>query len=239
MYPTLFHFRHLYLPTFGVLAALGLMVALALSERTARLAGADALKLWDAGVFAIVAAFLLSRVLLATTYWNNFRAFPLLLLTVPSLTAPGVSLTLVATAGWLWWKHVPYRRALDAWAPCAMVVWGFLALGHFAEGSDPGVPTRMPWGMPSMRGETVRLHPVALYVAVVSFGLALLAYGLLRSGLRSGATAGWTLAAAGTAQFLITFVRQPGAVLAGGLEALEWVALAMIAAGIALIVAAE
>ena len=60
MFPTLFHFGHVSLPTFGALAALGLMLALWLSERTAGLAGVDAAKLWDAGIFAVIAAFCLS-----------------------------------------------------------------------------------------------------------------------------------------------------------------------------------
>ena len=81
----------------------------------------------------------------------------MLLLTVPSLTASGLLAAAVATALWLLWKRIPLLRALDAWAPCATLVWCFLALGHYAEGSDPGLAAR----------------PVALYTAAV----ALLPYG--------------------------------------------------------------
>ena len=222
-----------------MLAALGMMGALALSERTARLAGADAAKLWDAGVFTAIAAFVVSRLVLAVEYWKNFKVFPILLLTVPSLTATGLLLTAIASAAWLWWKRVPLLRALDAWAPCAMVVWGFLALGHLAEGSDPGMVSGLPWAMPTMRGDVLRAHPVALYVAVVAFGLATWAMHLLRTARKPGAAAGWTMATAGLAQFVITFVRQPGQMLPGGLEALQWVGLGMMVVGIALITAPE
>jgi phosphatidylglycerol:prolipoprotein diacylglycerol transferase len=235
VYPILFHFGHLNLPTFGVLAALGLMLALLLSERTAVLAGVDADKLWDAGIFAAIAAFVLSRLLLAATYWKSFQAFPLLLLMSPSLTPIGLALTAIATAVWLWFRRVPLLRALDAWAPCGMLVWACLALGHFAEGSDPGLTTTLPWGLPPMRGEVVRLHPVALYVAFLALLLASLSYWLLRRGLRAGAVAGWTLAAAGFTQFLASFLRQPGAAELFGLDLLQCVAVGMIVLGFGLV----
>ena len=160
MFPTLFHFGHLSLPTFGALAAAGLMLALLLSERTALLTGVDPAKLWDAGIFAVIAAFVLSRILLVVLYWKTFAAFPLLLLTVPSLTPIGLLLTAIATGIWLWIKRVPLLAALNAWAPCATLVWACLGLGHWAEGSDPG----MPLG-PST-------HPIGLYVGVSHLLLA-------------------------------------------------------------------
>ena len=114
----------------------------------------------------------------------------------------------------------------------------FLALGHFAEGSDPGMPTTLPWGVRAMAGDAMRLHPVALYVAVIAAVLAVIAYAALKRGQPAGAVAGWTLAWAGGAQFLLTFVRQPGAMAAGGLELLQCVALAMLVAGVALVTSA-
>jgi phosphatidylglycerol:prolipoprotein diacylglycerol transferase len=234
VFPLLFHFGHLTLPTFGVLAALGLVLALMLSDRTARMTGVDAGTLWDAGVFAVIAAFFLSRVVLAVTYWKTFKAFPVLLLTVPSLTATGLLLTAIATVLWLRFKQVPLLRALDAWAPCGALVWACLALGHFAEGSDPGMPTTLPWGIAPMGGEAVRLHPVALYVAVVALLLQVGAIELLRRRPAAGITAGATIACAGVAQFLISFVRAPGLAWRG-MDVLQWVALGMFAVGLMLV----
>ena len=225
MHPTLLHLGNFTLPTFGLLAAVGLMCGLLLSERTAGLAGLDPRKLWDASLFAVLAAFTVSRVLLIATNWRSFRAVPLLLLAVPSLTAPGILLTLVATVLWLWAKHIPFRRALDAWAPCATLVWGFLAVGHWAEGSDPG-----------MISHSGPQHPVALYAAAFAVLLTIAAYLRLKQSQRSGELAGAVLMAAGFGQFFLTFLRMPGIQLAGlnALDALEWVALTMILCGAAL-----
>ena len=223
MHPNLLHLGHLTLPTFGVLAAAGLMLALAVSQRTALLTGIDPDQLWDAGLFAILAAFLCSRLLLVVEHFASFHAYPLLLLAVPSLTPSGLLLTAVSTYLWLRWKHLSVLSALDAWAPCAALVWAFLALGHFAEGSDPG--------MPMHRGTAQLLYPVALCACAAALLLFLAAYAWLRRAPRPGQTAALTAMVAGTAQFLLSFLRQPGLEMPLGLDALQWTALGLVLAG--------
>ena len=226
MHPTLLHLGNFTLPTFGVLAAVGLMCGLLLSERTAVPAGVDPQKLWNAGLFAVIAAFLVSRMLLIATNWRAFLAVPVLLLAVPSLTASGIVMTVVATLLWLWAKQVSFRRAFDAWSPCATLVWSFLALGHWAEGSDPGILSRSGWR-----------PPVALYTAAFAAVLTVSACLRLRRRQPSGELAGHVLMAAGFGQFFLCFVRAAGVPLAG-LDVLEWVALAMILTGAALAITA-
>jgi phosphatidylglycerol:prolipoprotein diacylglycerol transferase len=231
VHPNLLHIGPITLPTFGALAAAGLMLALALSQRTARLIGIDPDKLWDAGLFAILAAFVLSRLLLIATHFATFQQYPILMFAVPSLTPMGLLLTALATFVWLYFKRIPIMPALDAWAPCAMLVWAFLALGHFAEGSDPGMPTALPWGIRSA-GDATPLHPVAIYTAIIALILTVVAY----ARMKRGHTAAFTLIAAGVAQFLLSFLRQPGLDTIAGLDALQLVALGMIVAGCALAV---
>jgi phosphatidylglycerol:prolipoprotein diacylglycerol transferase len=234
LHPYLLHLGHFYLATFGVLAAVGLLLGLLLSQRTAMLTGVAPDALWDAGVFAILSAYVLSRVLFALTNVAQARAFPLLLLAVPSLTPLGLLLAGVATIVWLRFKRVQLLPALDAWAPCGTLIWAFLALGHFAEGSDPGMPAgRLPGIV--MPGESTPLHPVALYVACGALLLTLVMYRRLRamqaSYRKPGEMLAVTLMAAGGLQFLLSFIRQPGQTFWLGLDDLEWVALAMIASG--------
>jgi phosphatidylglycerol---prolipoprotein diacylglyceryl transferase len=230
VHPILFHFGFLSIPTFGVLAAVGLMLSLALSLRTARVAGLAPDALWNAGLFAIVAAFVLSRVLLVATNLHSFFSYPILLLMVPSLTLLGLLLTALATAAYLRVHAMPFLPVMDAWAPCAALTWCFLALGHFFEGSDPGLPSRLPWAMPVVRGSLL-LHPVALYAA---FAAALITLTLLLHLPRrrhAGDTAALGLALCGLAQFVLSFVRQPAyedGTLGSLLDPLEWVSLGMI-----------
>jgi phosphatidylglycerol:prolipoprotein diacylglycerol transferase len=230
VHPTLLHFGHITLPTFGVLVAVGLMAALALSLRTAAIVGLSPDRLWNAGLFVLLSAFVLSRVLLVVMYLHAFLTYPILLLAVPSLTPLGLLLTGVVTVLYLRVRRLPLLITLDAWAPCATLVWAFLALGHFAEGSDPGLPTALPWGV-AMIADGIRLHPAALYAVIVALLLTVALLRRLGHRQHRGDTAAFALAAVGVTQFLLTFLRQPdpSAELLGNLlDPIQWVALGMI-----------
>ncbi len=208
------------------------MAGLSLSLRTAVMAGLSPDRLWNAGLFALLSAFVLSRALLVVMYLHSFLMYPILLLMVPSLTPLGILLTGAATLVYLRMQRLPVLATLDAWAPCATLIWVFLALGRFAEGSDPGLPTARPWGMAMFSGG-VREHPVALYAAIVAVILTAVLLRQLRCRQRSGDTAALGFASVGMAQFLLTFFRQPDpySVHAGGfLDPIQWVAVGMIVA---------
>lgn len=234
MHPNLLHLGHLTLPTFGVLAALGLILALGLSLRTARALALYPDRVWNAGLFLVFAAFLLSRLLLVATNFPTFRAYPILLLMVPSLTPLGLVLTAVATLVYLWFRQLPFRLMLDAWAAPATLLWAFLALGHFFEGSDPGMPTRH-LGLPPAPGSPLRLYPVSLFAALVALLLTanLLRHLRLSGSTNPGSTASLALATVGLAQFLLTFFRQPFVYpppFTSILDPIQWLALGMIVA---------
>jgi phosphatidylglycerol---prolipoprotein diacylglyceryl transferase len=238
VHPYLLHSGHLLLPTFGVLAAVGLMAALTLSLRTATIVGLNPDKLWNAGLFALLSAFALSRLLLIAANPHNFLAYPILILMVPSLTATGILLTILATAIYLRLRHLPLLDTLDAWSPPATLAWAFLALGHLAEGSDAGLPTTLPWGL-RIPPDRTPLHPVALYAALAASLLTVLLLRQLPRRHHPGDTLVLALAATGTLQFLLTFFRQPYPyadssaallqTLTERLDPMQWIALGMIA----------
>ncbi len=236
MYPTLLHIGHLYLPTFGLLAALGLAAALWLSLRTARLAGLPSDGLWDAGVFAVVAAFVSSRLLLVMFHLKSFVSAPILLLMVPSLTAMGLGLSVVAVGVYLWRKGMPVLRVMDAWTAPGSLLWAFLAMGHLAEGSDPGLPSR--FGLrTSMAG--YREQPVALYAAVLALLVTMWLYTLLKERRAAGWVAGAGLVCVGVVQFGLTFLRMPYVYepefALAWLDPVQWAAAGMVVAGCVLV----
>ncbi len=232
MFPYLLHSGHLYLPTFGALAALGLMAALTLSLRTAERVRLSPDAIWNAGSFAVLAAFVLSRLLLVATNFRSFMAYPMYLLAVPSLTPGGLLLTLIAVGVWLWVKQVPLLAALDAWAPCATLVWAFLAVGHFAEGSDLGLPTASWIGI-ALPGTTTRMIPVALFAAALALGSTWFLLWSLRRDRTPGRTFALAMALTGIGQFVLSFWREPAeGVFGDALDPLQWVAIGMMAVGV-------
>jgi phosphatidylglycerol:prolipoprotein diacylglycerol transferase len=244
MHPTLLHFGRFVLPTFGVLAAVGLMSALSLSLRTAAALGLDPESLWNAGLFTILSAFVLSRLLLIAANLKSFLSFPLLILALPSLTTIGILLTLLATLAYLRLRGLPLLRTLDAWAPCATLVWTFLALGHLAEGSDPGLMTSTrPNFVTSILSPTglTFLRPVALYVALAAAVITVLLLRFLRRS-QPGQTIALALTLSGIAQFLLSFLRQPNMDLDQPffvlLDPIQWLSLLLVfAAGLILLLA--
>ena len=249
--PGMLRLGSLRLPVYGVFAAVGLIAALWLSQRTAVLVGLDAEKLWDAGVFGIAAAFVASRVLLVAVEFPAFLKYPLLVLSMPSLTYGGMVFTGVLVWVWLRGKRIPVVRVLDAWAPCACVLAAVLSLGHFVEGTDAGMPTTLPWGVVTV-GDSVlgKVHPVQLYGAVLALGLGwwlvrmlvrrvkrALAesspgYNALAVDADAGLVASVAMVVGGLMAFGLDFLRQPVDVVGGGwLDASQVVALGAVVVG--------
>jgi phosphatidylglycerol:prolipoprotein diacylglycerol transferase len=142
-------------------------------------------------------------------------------------------LTALVVMAYLQWKRLPLLRVLDAWAPCAAVLAALLNLGRFFEGTDPGMPTSLPWGtvVPGSAG-LMHLQPVAIYATAASAVLLVVLVRLLERRLRAGMVAGVALVAGGAVSFLLDMVTQP---LESGVNALldpvQWIALGAMLAG--------
>ena len=230
----------LHIPLFGVVAAVGLLAALGLSQRTARYAGIDGEALWDAGVTAMIAAFVISRVLLVAFNLHSFLLYPTLLLAVPSLTSTGVLLTAAFLLVYLRRRRLPLLTVLDASAPCAALIWGFVNLGRIVEGTKDGMPTTLPWGVGDRMLGAV--HPVEVYTLLAAVGLCLALLGLLRQRGYTGETTAIGLLIAGVAVFFLDFFRLPSNLTAdlhnAWLDPAQGLGLAMTAAGCALVLVA-
>ena len=230
-----------HLPIFGIFAAVGFVAALWLSQRTAKLVGISAEKLWDAGMFAVVAAFIASRVLLVAMDFRAFLRFPVLVLSLPSLTYSGMLLTGVLVGIYLRWKRLPVLDVMDAWAPCAAVLAAVLSLGHYVEGTDAGMPTRLPWGVVTP-GDSVlgRVHPVEIYALIAALAMCELLLIRLKRRKRAGQVAGLALAAGGAISFLLDMLRQPVDSFGGAwLDPSQFVALVAFVVGIGILAYAE
>jgi phosphatidylglycerol---prolipoprotein diacylglyceryl transferase len=237
MVPRVLRVGPLRVPMYGVCAAVGLIAALGLSLKTTRMVGLAAEQLWDAGLFGVMAAFVCSRLLLIAGDVHGFLRLPLVMLALPSFTVGGMVLTAVGVVVYLRWKRLPLLKVADAWAPCAAVLAAMLSLGRFFEGTEVGMPTRLPWGavMPGGDG-SVRLHPVAIYGAIASVVLVVVLMGLLRRRMRDGMVAAIALVAGGAAGFLLDMVTQPVEMRGNAwLDPQQWVAMgAMVVGGLML-----
>ncbi len=231
----------LHVPAYSVIAIAGMLAALWLSLRAAPLRSLEPEQLWDAGVFAIAAAFVLSRLLgLALFVVVEHGQFTLSVrdvLSFSSISYLSLLVTAVPVILWLRWKRLPLLRVMDAWAPCGALLWSALSLADAASGTGGGLPTRLPWGVRAASSSAgTRVHPVALYSAAAALALCGALFALLRRMREPGRVAAIAIIASGTTLFLLDMLRVPDQPLSHNLlDVSQWIALAAIVFGACLL----
>jgi len=232
VHASFFQLGRLHIPVFGVVAALGLIAALGLSQWTARYAGLEPAVAWDAGMVGVIAAFVVSRALLIVFNLHSFLAYPLLVMAVPSLTGTGVALTAVFLAVYLRWKRVPVLRLLNAMAPCGALLWAFLSLGRVLDGTMDGMPTSVAWGVAAPGVAGAKVHPVEFYTLVVAAGLCVGLLGIVMRRGPVGQTAGLGMVSAGVAVFFLDFFRVPSVLFeTSWMDLAQFVGVGMVVVG--------
>lgn len=219
MYPRLFQFGHIAIPTYGVFAAIALLAALALAMQTARRLTLDPNKIWNLCLIGILTALLGSRLLLILFHLRDFFTHRFWMLGLVSIRSRGtfygaLLLALCACLGYIFAARLPFRRTLDCLAPASALGIAIGSFGSFAAGSGYGSPTSKPWGVIYKHGLAqlwsgaplgVRLHPVQLYEAVVMLLLLTLLLFQLSHSTHDGDLAGTFLFVYGISLYFLNF----------------------------------
>jgi phosphatidylglycerol:prolipoprotein diacylglycerol transferase len=215
VHPVLFHVGSLVIPSYGAIAALGVLVALMLAQRTAHLVGVDAGKIWNLCILSLFAALAAARLLLVAANWSVLRAHPAWLLGLgvvhhPLLACAGAVAGAVCAAWYAWKNKLPIRATADALAPPVAAALAFEQLGALAAGSGYGTDAgpQVGWAvvytnpLAAIWSGTplgVPLHPVQAYAALAFLALAILLWIWLPLERRRGDVAGLGLLGAGVA----------------------------------------
>lgn len=251
MYPRLFQFGPVAVPTYGVFAAAALIAGLTLATRVAARLGLQPNQVWNFGLTGVCSAVIGSRLLLISGNWHDFVAYPMVMLTIPvprttDTVLLEIGLGIFAGLLYLTLKKMPWLRALDAAAPGWALGQAILMLGCFLAGCDYGLPTAMPWGVAFhsrwallWNGTPLetRLHPTQLYFFLLQ---ALLCLGLLwwlPRRKQAGEMAGIWLLISGLAQFFLDFFRGDNRpmILGDALSLMQAIDFCMVVAGAVLL----
>jgi phosphatidylglycerol:prolipoprotein diacylglycerol transferase len=217
VHPQLIQFGRVVLPTYGFLVALGVILALVVCLRTARLLSLDTDKIWSVALLAIVTA-LAGRILLQLLRWQQYNFG----LVIAGATAAAIYALRLG---------LPLRRVADAFAPSLALGSAAVSIACLEAGCDYGTPTRLPWAVifnsPAMPGAPlgVPLHPTQLYAGLAEFALFVLLLWLLYRPHYDGEVLGAWLFLGGLARFLLTSLRGDEVV------ATQWVGAAMVLGG--------
>ncbi len=248
MYPVLFHIGSILIPSYGVMAALGVLLALALALRTARTSGVNPNQIWNLSILALFTALAGSRLLLVVVNWTVVRTHPAWLLGLamvhhPLLAAVGALLATVTAALYARRQQMPFSDTADALAAPLALGLAFEQFGALLAGSGFGRETTVRWGLTysnplaalwSGAPLGVSVHPVQAYASLAFVAIALLLLVCLPHRRQRGDIAGLWLVAVGAAVYFTEFWRAPegrGAILRGALDGPQLAAIAFVLGG--------
>ena len=248
MHPVLFHIGSLVIPSYGAVAALGVLLALMLALYTARKLGIDPNRIWNLCIFMLFTALAGSRLLLVIANWTLLRHHPLWMLSLamvhhPLPAAIGSLIALAVGAGYVRRHHLPFRTTADALAAPAALGFGFEQIGALLTGSGFGTSAHVPWAITytdplaerwSGAPLEIPVHPVQAYAALCFFAIALALVLWLPHRRQNGDLAGIFLMAAGSVLFITEFWRDPigrGALLHGILKGPQAAGIVLVIAG--------
>ena len=248
MHPVLFQFGALVIPSYGALAAAGVLVALILAQRTARSVGVNPAHVWNVCVIALFTGLLGSRFLLLVLNWRDVRRHPTWMLGLATIHSPwlagaGILMGALAAFAYMRWQHVPLTPTLDALAAPLTVGLALEQFGALLAGAGYGTETTVRWAVlynhPLAQRWSgtplgVPLHPVQAYAALAYATLAVFLLVGIPIRRQVGDVAGTALIGAGIALFLTEFWRDPegrGPILRGALDAPQVAAILLVLLG--------
>ncbi|WP_348264897.1 prolipoprotein diacylglyceryl transferase [Telmatobacter sp. DSM 110680] len=248
MHPVLFHIGSLVIPSYGAIAAVGVLLALMLALHTARKLKLDPNKIWNLSILMLFTALLGSRLLLVIANWTVLRHHPLWLLSLamihhPLLAAIGSFIALAVATVYVRKNHLPSRVVADALAAPAALALGGEQVGALLAGSGYGAGAHVPWAIVYTDALADRwsgaplgipVHPVQAYVALCFFAITLGLILCLPRRRQNGDLAGLFLMATGVVLFITEFWRDPigrGAMLGGFLKGPQAAAILLVLVG--------
>jgi phosphatidylglycerol:prolipoprotein diacylglycerol transferase len=251
VHPVLLHIASILIPAYGALSAVGVLLALFLAQRTARIAGLDAGKVWNLCVLALFAALVASRLLLVALNWTELRLHPSWMLGLGMIHHPlltGFAALAAALTAILYgrWQRLPLWTTADALAAPLALGLAFEQLGALMAGSGYGIEARgiaahwavtytdplaalwsgTPLGLP--------LHPAQAYAALAFLTLSISLLFWMPYRRQAGDVAGLFLLGAGVAVFATEFWRDQegrGMILGGALNGPQAAAVALVVVG--------
>ena len=255
MHPVLFHLGPVLIPAYGALAALGVLAALLLTQRTARTAGVDARHVWNLSVLALFSALIGSRLLLVAVNLSALRLHPgwlpgLSMVHHPLLTGLASAMGAKAALVYAHRRRMDLRKTADALAAPLALGLAFEQIGALLAGSGYGVDatgfsthwavtyTDLRAALWSGTPLGVPLHPVQAYAALAFLTLAAALLVALPLRRRPGDVSGAALMGLGTIIFFTEFRRDPegrGALLGGAIDGPQAAAVLLLLAGAALL----
>lgn len=248
MFPKIISIGDFFLPSYGLMVALGFLAGIALTLRLARRAGLDTEKITNLAVYCALAGLAGAKALMFVMDSAYYAANPGRILSLDTLLSAGVYYGGFLGAlgfAWVYMKRqgLPWLKTADIFAPGVALGHAIGRLGCFAAGCCWGSACDRPWAVVFTSPEAhdltgvplgIPLHPAQLYE---SASTAAIAWVLYRASIRphaAGRILGLYLALYSAARFLIEFFRhheQAFPVAGVPLTWTQWIAAFLLVCG--------
>ena len=230
------------------MAAVGVLLALLLAQRNARVVGISPHHIWNLCVVTLFGALLGSRLFLVVINWHDLLRHPMWLLGLatihhPLLAAAGALIGLFTAGVYARMHRLPLASTADVLAAPVALGLACEQFGALLAGSGFGKGAQVPWAVVysdplAFRWSGVplgiRLHPVQAYAVLSFLTLAILLVVCLPARRQSGDVAGAALMGAGVAIYFTEFWRDwegRGDVFHGMLDGPQVAAIVFVIAG--------
>ncbi len=242
MLPTLIHIGSFYIPTYGVLVALGFLAGLGIALRLARRVGLAAEQITNLAVYCAIAGILGAKLFMFLFDLGDYIRNPGQIFTLETLQAAGVFhggfiAALVVAFLYMRKQKLPVLRTMDAFAPGLVLGQAIGRLGCFAAGCCWGRECELPWGVRFRSNFAApvpldkALHPVQLYESAANLLIFAILYRQFGRTHRPGQVIGMYLVLYSAVRFIIEFFREHEQSLVGPFSLTQWIALGLLALG--------
>src|SRR3954453_14825190 len=176
MFPRLVHSGNFYLPTYGLMAAFGLIAGLLVTSKLAKKHGVDPDDAWNLGIIVILSGILGAKVLMLIVEWQRYSSDLFSTMQAGGVFSGGVVAAFIAGTWYARRRKMPWMKTADVFAPGLALGHAFGRLGCFAAGCCYGKETTLPWGvvfknpLANQVGGVplgVHIHPTQLYEMIV------------------------------------------------------------------------
>jgi phosphatidylglycerol:prolipoprotein diacylglycerol transferase len=248
MLPKLISIGDFFLPTYGVLVALGFLAGLLVATRLGRRAGLSPDAITNLGIYCALAGLAGAKLAMFLFDFDYYRRNPREIFSFATLQAGGVFqgglfLALVVAVFYMRKARLPGLLTADVFAPGIAIGHAIGRLGCFAAGCCWGVACRLPWAVTFTNPDAhalvgvplgIPLHPTQLYESAAEWIIFGILLWRIQRPHRPGQIIGLYLILYSAARFLVEFVRahdQPN-LLNGPFSNTQWMSLAFLGVGI-------
>jgi len=242
MLPKLISIGSFYIPTYGVLVALGFLTGLFVMMRLAKRAGMNSEDVTNLAFYCAIAGVLGAKLFMFLFDLPEYLQNPGQIFTLETLQAAGVFhggfiVALITAVIVMRRQKMPLLATMDVFAPGIVIGQAIGRLGCFAAGCCWGRECDLPWGVrfrsdfaaPVPLDKT--LHPVQLYESAANLIVFAILYRMCLKEHRPGQVIGSYLVLYSTVRFCVEFFRVHEQSLVGPFSLTQWISLALLALG--------